>query len=111
VSRDSLRDLLNEVMSVTTEHGNLTLATNSPVSEVERLRLHNLLLQQQLCRHQLQLMTIRLLQTPEVMALQRRIDEMTAQINAIAERLFLERDLDPNRFQFNVDSGVFVERS
>jgi hypothetical protein len=81
------------------------------VPELERLRLHNLFLQQQVCREQLNILTLQFLQTAQARAIQERIDVITRQINEMAERLFAEAHLDALFYQLNVQEGTFIERS
>lgn len=81
------------------------------VPELDRLRLHNLVLQHQVLREQLNVLTLQFLQTPQPNALQERVEDVTKQINGMAERLFAEANLDPRRYQLNVEDGRFVERS
>ena len=81
------------------------------VPELDRLRLQNLFLQQQVCREQLNVLTLQFLQTPQLKALQERIDEMTQQINALAAKLFADAKVDAQQYQFNLEDGTFVARS
>jgi hypothetical protein len=80
------------------------------VPELERLRIHNLYLQQKICHERLNLLTLQFLQTAEPKALQQQIDEFTSQIEALAQRIFSNAELDPRQYQLNIDRGVFVPR-
>jgi hypothetical protein len=80
------------------------------VPEVVRLRLQNLFLQQQVCREQLNVLTLQFLQTGPPKVIQDRIEELTRRINSIAQQIFTDARLDSSRYQFDVDSGTFVER-
>ena len=81
------------------------------VPELERLRLQNLVLQQQLSRERLNVLTLQLLQSPEPRALRDRIEELTQQTSDLGHRLFAEAGLDPRLFELNVESGTFSQRS
>ena len=81
------------------------------LAEVDRLRLHNLLLQQQVCREQLNALTIQFLHTEQPKTLQARIDDLSGQLNALAGRLFAEAGLDASQYQLNVADGLFRRRS
>ena len=80
------------------------------VAEIDRLRIHNLVLRQQICREQLNVLMLQFLQTTAPKAAQAGLDAVTQQVTASVERLFADAKLDPQRYQFNVDAGVFVER-
>jgi hypothetical protein len=80
------------------------------VPDSDLLALHNLLLQQQLVREQLQVLTLRFLKTPDPRALEDRIVQLTAEINATVERLFGAAGLDSRQYQLNANDGSFVKR-
>jgi GTP-dependent phosphoenolpyruvate carboxykinase len=75
------------------------------VPELERLKLHNLVLQQQMWREQLHVMSL------QSQALQTRIDTVVEQINALTERIFADAQLDAQSYQLNIDNGTFVVRT
>jgi len=83
---------------------------NRQLSDVDRLQLHNLLLQQQTLRAQLNLLTVQFLQTPEPRALNDRINELTTRINATTEQVFAAHQIDPKMHSLDVERGVFVPR-
>jgi hypothetical protein len=81
------------------------------IPELDRLQLHNLLLQQQLCREQLNALTLQFLQTVQPRALQERIEEIGRQINILGERVFADAHVDAQAYQLNLEDGSFVSRS
>jgi len=86
--------------------------TASPrtIPEVDRLKIHNLFLQQQLLRQQLNALISQFLQAPEPRALQERIDELVNQTNALVTSVFVSSGIDPNEYQFNVHTGEFIAK-
>lgn len=80
------------------------------ISEVQCLRIQNLFLQQQICQCQLNALTLQFLQTREPRALQERVDELTSQLNALADRMFAEYGVDSGLYQLDIERGVFRER-
>ena len=80
------------------------------IPEIERLRLQNLLLEQQVSREQLNVLTLQFLQTEPPRELHAKIEHMTRQLNSLAERVFADAQVDPRRYQLNVADGIFVER-
>ena len=89
-----------------------TIATTNPtVPEQDRLSLHNLLLQQQVSREQLNVLTLQFLQTSGPRALQDRIEKLASEIESMVGRIFADAGLDQNLYQFNVDQGRFIERN
>lgn len=93
------------------DSANIDEAVIPALSELDRLRLQNLVVQQQLCQEQLNVLTLQFLQTAEPKALHDRVEELTRQINAVAGQMFAACKLDPQRYQLNVNEGIFVERS
>ena|ERR1043166_4164772 len=81
------------------------------VDEVQRLRLHNLILQQQVYREQINALILQFLQTSQPKGLQEKVEELTKQVNSLAAEIFTGAHLDPQEYQFNVETGVFVERN
>jgi hypothetical protein len=81
------------------------------VPELERLQLHNLFLEQQVCREQLNVLTLQFLQTMQPKALQERIERITSQINTLAQRVFADARIDAQAYQLNVEEGAFVRRA
>jgi hypothetical protein len=81
------------------------------VPELERLSLQNLFLQQQVWREQLNVLTLQFLQTANPKTLQDRIEVVTHQINALADKIFADANLDPAEYQLDVLAGTFIARS
>lgn len=79
--------------------------------EIDRLLLHNLVLQHQAVQGQLNVLMLQFLRTAEPRALQDRIDALAEQIRAATEKLYATHGIDPTTHQLNVDRGVFVTRS
>jgi hypothetical protein len=80
------------------------------VPEFERLKIHNLFLQQLLLREQLRALICRFLQTPEAKVLQDKIDGLAKEINAVAAEIFASSRVDANEYQFNVETGKFIKK-
>jgi len=81
------------------------------VSELARLKLHNFILQQQLCREQLNGLVLQFLQTPKPKEFQDKLENLTRQVNEMAADLYSSTGVDPQQYQFDVEKGVFVARS
>ena len=79
--------------------------------EIIRLKLHNLVLQQQVCREQLNGMILQFLQTAQPRQVQDQIETLTKQINEMAGELYSSTGVDAQEYQFDVEKGVFVERN
>jgi len=79
--------------------------------DVDRLVLHNLVLQHQALQGQLNVLMLQFLRTAEPRALQDRIDVLTEQIRATTEKLYAAHGIDPATHQLNVERGTFVSRS
>lgn len=78
------------------------------IGELRRLRLHNLVLQQQLCREQLNGLIFQFLQTEQPKALQSKLDDLSRKIEALARELLTEANLDPQRCDRDEDK-VLIE--
>jgi hypothetical protein len=79
--------------------------------DIDRLLLHNLVLQHQALQGQLNVLMLQFLRTAEPRALQDRIDALAEQIRASTEKLYAAHGIDPTTHQLNVERGTFVSRS
>lgn len=80
------------------------------LAELERLHLHNLLLERQVLYGKLETLTLQFLRTQAPKVLQDRIDDITQRINAETERVFSRHGVDPQTHQLDVNHGFFVAR-
>ena len=81
------------------------------VDESVRLRLHNLVLQQQLYRAQSNALLFQFSQTAQPRALEDKAEALTKQINAMIEEIFASVQLDPQEYRLNLEAGVFIPNS
>ncbi len=81
------------------------------IPELERLKLHNLILQQQLQHEQLNGLILKFLQTTQPRELQEKIEDITRRINEMAAEIFSTTGVSPQEYQLNIERGAFVPKN
>jgi hypothetical protein len=82
----------------------------SCIPELDRLRLHNLVLRQQLCQQELHVLVLDFLQTSAPRVLRERIEDLATQIRELTESIFAGANMNADLYQLNIDKGTFVGR-
>lgn len=96
-----------------TQAADADVARHAPrptLSELERVRLINLVLQLKLCRTQLEVLTLQFFETPQPRQVKEQIERLTTQINTAVADAFAANGIDAEQFRLDVDRGVFVAR-
>ena len=84
--------------------------TGATVPEIDRLRLHNLVLTLKLDEARLEIMILKYLQTDAANSIQTRIGQVRQQIETLTQQLYLQCDKSPSHYNLEVEKGRFVKK-
>lgn len=81
------------------------------ISETDRLKLHNLILQRQLHQEKLNVLIVQFLRSGEARLLNDKIEQFSCEIENFAAQIYVDAGVDPAVCEINLESGIFEPKA